>query len=211
MKHLQSFRRLFFISICFFYLPVIAWAESVSLTEEGTSAKAVVESFQDVLLDVMKQGEQLGFNGRYELLSPAVVTTHDLNKIARIVVGREWEKLTDSQQEQLTDSFSRLSISAYAHNFKDFSGESFQFESIDETSRGGIIVHSIFVLPDNKNVKFDYMLKKMGENWKIINIIANGVSDLALKRSEYTSVLQREGFEALIAKINEKINNYANQ
>ncbi len=211
MKHLQSFRRLFFISICFFYLPVIAWAESVSLTEEGTSAKAVVESFQGVLLDVMKQGEQLGFNGRYELLSPAVVTTHDLNKIARIVVGREWEKLTDSQQEQLTDSFSRLSISAYAHNFKDFSGESFQFESIDETSRGGIIVHSIFVLPDNKNVKFDYMLKKMGENWKIINIIANGVSDLALKRSEYTSVLQREGFEALIAKINEKINNYANQ
>ncbi len=211
MKHLQSFRRLFFISICFFYLPVIAWAESVNLTEEGTSAKAVVESFQDVLLDVMKQGEQLGFNGRYELLSPAVVTTHDLNKIARIVVGREWEKLTDSQQEQLTDSFSRLSISAYAHNFKDFSGESFQFESIDETSRGGIIVHSIFVLPDNKNVKFDYMLKKMGENWKIINIIANGVSDLALKRSEYTSVLQREGFEALIAKINEKINNYANQ
>jgi phospholipid transport system substrate-binding protein len=211
LKHLQSFRRLFFISICFFYLPVIAWAESVSLTEEGTSAKAVVESFQGVLLDVMKQGEQLGFNGRYELLSPAVVTTHDLNKIARIVVGREWEKLTDSQQEQLTDSFSRLSISAYAHNFKDFSGESFQFESIDETSRGGIIVHSIFVLPDNKNVKFDYMLKKMGENWKIINIIANGVSDLALKRSEYTSVLQREGFEALIAKINEKINNYANQ
>lgn len=211
MKHLQSFRRLFFISICFFYLPVVAWAESVNLTEEGTSAKAVVESFQDVLLDVMKQGEQLGFNGRYELLSPAVVTTHDLNKIARIVVGREWEKLTDSQQEQLTDSFSRLSISAYAHNFKDFSGESFQFESIDETSRGGIIVHSIFVLPDNKNVKFDYMLKKMGENWKIINIIANGVSDLALKRSEYTSVLQREGFEALIAKINEKINNYANQ
>jgi phospholipid transport system substrate-binding protein len=53
------------------------------------------------------------------------------------------------------------------------------------------------------------MLKKKGDNWRIINIIANGVSDLALKRSEYTSVLKREGFDDLIAKINEKIDNYA--
>jgi len=37
------------------------------------------------------------------------------------------------------------------------------------------------------------------------------VSDLALKRSEYTSRLKRKGFESLIAKINEKIDNYAKQ
>jgi phospholipid transport system substrate-binding protein len=55
------------------------------------------------------------------------------------------------------------------------------------------------------------MLKKKGDNWKIINIIANGVSDLALKRSEYTSILERDGFEALIAKMNEKIDNYSKQ
>jgi len=44
-----------------------------------------------------------------------------------------------------------------------------------------------------------------------MNIIADGVSDLALKRSEYTSVLSREGFDALIAKMNEKIESYAAQ
>ena len=53
------------------------------------------------------------------------------------------------------------------------------------------------------------MLKEIGDNWRIINIIANGVSDLALKRSEYTNILQREGFDALIAKINEKIDTYS--
>jgi len=53
------------------------------------------------------------------------------------------------------------------------------------------------------------MLKKKGESWRIINIIANGVSDLALKRSEYTSILKKDGFDALIIKINEKIESYA--
>jgi len=37
------------------------------------------------------------------------------------------------------------------------------------------------VIPDDKPVKFDYMLKEKGNSWRIINIIANGVSDLALK------------------------------
>ena len=81
--------------------------------------------------------------------------------------------------------------------------------SEDKTARGGMIIRTLFVLPDDKDVKFDYMLKKKGNEWRIINIIANGVSDLALKRSEYTSILKRQGFDALIAKINEKIDNYA--
>ena len=180
-------------------------------TENTLEAKDVVLVFQDELLSVMKQGVELGYKGRYQKLEPAIVKSHDLEKIARIVVGKEWKGFSEEQKQKLTEVFSRLSIASYAHNFKDFSGESFEYLSEDETARGGRIVHSELVLPKDKNVKFDYMLKKKAGNWLIINVIANGVSDLALKRSEYTSILKREGFEALIAKISEKIDNYANQ
>lgn len=177
--------------------------------EGGATAKQVVEKFQAELIAVMKDGKQLGYAGRYEKLGDSVANSHDLTKIARIVVGKEWEKLTEEQQQKLVDVFSRLSIASYAHNFKDYSGESFEFDSEEETARGGVVVHSHLVIPNDKPVKFDYMLKEKGNSWRIINIIANGVSDLALKRSEYTTILQREGFEALIAKINEKIDNYS--
>ena len=183
--------------------------EIEAVAEKPSAAKDIVLNFQKQLIAVMEQGKTLGFQGRYEQLEKAIVDSHDLTKIARIVVGKEWKKLSDEQKATLTDVFSRLSISAYAHNFKDFSGESFNYVSEDETARGGVIVHTVFVLPEDKDVKFDYMLKKKGDNWRIINIIANGVSDLALKRSEYTSVLKRQGFDVLIAKINEKIDNYA--
>lgn len=179
--------------------------------ESLSGAKEIVVEFQNELLNVMKQGEQLGFQGRYNKLEAAIIKSHDLTKIARIVVGKEWKKLSDQQKLELTDVFSRLSISAYAHNFKSYSNESFENLSEDQTARGGIIVRSIFTLPEDKDVKFDYMLKKKGNSWRIINVIANGVSDLALKRSEYTSILKREGFASLIAKIKEKIDNYAKQ
>ncbi len=173
------------------------------------TARQVVEQFQSVLLDVMKQGQALGFQGRFDKLAPAITQSHDLTKIARIAVGREWKKLADDQQQELVDQFIKMSISAYAYNFKAYDNELFEFVSQEETARGGIIIHSLFKIPDDKDVKFDYMMKKKGDSWKIINVIANGVSDLALRRSEYTSMLKRQGFEALIAKIIEKTENYA--
>ncbi len=179
--------------------------------EVGETAKQVVEKFQADLIAVMKEGKTLGYTGRYEKLKEPISNSHELTKIARIVVGKEWEKLSEEQQQKLVDVFSRLSIASYAHNFKDFSGESFVFDNEEETTRGGVVVHSHLIIPDDKPVKFDYMLKEKGNSWRIINIIANGVSDLALKRSEYTTILQREGFDALIAKINEKIDNYSKQ
>ncbi|NOS88890.1 MAG: hopanoid biosynthesis protein HpnM [Methylococcaceae bacterium] len=177
--------------------------------EAGATAKQVVEKFQSDLIAVMKEGKQLGYKGRYEKLFAPVSDSHDLTKIARIVVGKESEKLTEEQQEKLIDAFTRFSVASYAHNFKDYSGESFVFDAEEETPRGGVVVHTHLVIPDDKSVKFDYMLKEKGNSWRIINIIANGVSDLALKRSEYTTILQRDGFDALIMKINEKIDNYS--
>ncbi len=179
--------------------------------ESGATAKQVVEKFQSDLIAVMKDGKKLGYAGRYEKLNDPISNSHDLTKIARIVVGKEGEKLSEEQQQKLVDVFSRLSIASYAHNFKDYSGEAFVFDSEEETARGGVVVHSHLDIPNDKPVKFDYMLKEKGNSWRIINIIANGVSDLALKRSEYTTILQREGFDALITKINEKIDNYSKQ
>jgi len=183
---------------------------SLARAEEVT-AKQVVEAFQEQLIETMKQGKELGFKGRYDKLDASVKKSHDLPKIARIVVGKQWEELTPEQQTKLEEVFTELSVSAYAHNFKDFSGESFTFVSEEETGRGGIVVHTNLKIPGEKDVKFDYMMKKKDDSWQIINIIADGVSDLALKRSDYTSVLNREGFDALIAKINEKIESYAKQ
>ena len=192
-----------------FMISILATSAVYAQDDEVATAKQVVEKFQSELIAVMKDGKKLGYAGRYQKLSDLISNSHDLTKIARIVVGKEWEKLSEDQQQKLTDIFIRLSIASYAHNFKDYSGESFGFDSEEETTRGGVVVHTHLVIPNDKPVKFDYMLKEKGSSWRIINIIANGVSDLALKRSEYTTILQREGFDVLMSKINEKIDSYS--
>jgi phospholipid transport system substrate-binding protein len=137
---------------------------SISIADE-LSARQVVDDFQNELLAVMKQGKELGFKGRYDKLDIAVRKSHDLPKIARIVVGKQWEELSAEQQATLEKVFSQLSISAYAHNFKEFTGESFTFISEEETGRGGVVIHTNLHIPNEKDVKFDYMMKKKDDGW----------------------------------------------
>ena len=196
--------RIFLLAIMsIFFNIVIGTAEAKSAT-----AKQVVVRFQSNVLKVMKQGKKLGFEGRYKRLEKAINDSHDLTKITRVVIGREWGDLSKEQQQNLITVFTKLSIAAYAYNFKEFSGEAFHFDSEEKTTRGGMIIHTHLSIPNDKDVTFDYMLKEKNGRWRIINIIANGVSDLALKRSEYTKILKEEGFDTLLLKLNEKIKTY---
>ena len=179
------------------------------------TAKSVVIDFQNVLLDVMKKGNALSFQERSKLLEAAVLKSHDVVKSLRTIVGnKEWTRFTEQQKKQLTDDFTSFVVATYAANFNEYSGESFVYVSEDTTKNGNVIVRSILEIPTGKRnkVTFDYALKKSGEDWKIFNIAADGVSDLATRRSEYRRILAgKDGFNALIAIINKKIDNYAKQ
>jgi len=199
-----SVRRL--ITIFFlFCITSIAYAEG----DEIENAKQVVQGFQAELINVMQQGDKLTFEQRFEQLKPVVLKSHNLTKITRIVVSKEWKKLTLEQKKELIRKFSTLSIASYAHYFNSYSGESFNVESVKQLSPGQIYVHTFLVLPDEKDGSMDYLLKKSGDNWRIINIITNGVSDLALKRSEYVAVLKKSGFDVLLAELSVKIDKFS--
>ncbi len=192
-----------------FFLLFLSQAVQAEI-DETAIARQVVEGFQAELLNVMQQGDKLSFEQRFEQLKPVVIKTHNLTKITRIVVSKEWRKLSKEQKKALVRKFSILSITSYAHYFKNFSGERFTVESVKQLSPGQIYVHTFLVLPDDKDVSMDYLLKKSGDNWRIINIITNGVSDLALKRSEYVAVIKKSGFDALIMEISAKIEKFSN-
>ncbi|MDP1970448.1 MAG: ABC transporter substrate-binding protein, partial [Methylobacter sp.] len=95
-----------------FMLILLGTVDAFAVEEGGATARQVVEKFQADLIAVMKDGKKLGYAGRYEKLKDPVSNSHELTKIARIVVGKEWEKLSEEQQQKLVDVFSRLSIAS---------------------------------------------------------------------------------------------------
>lgn len=186
-------------------IPVVVFADVAPFN----SAADVVKGFQSDLIAVMKLAQKLDYQGRYERLAPAVKKSHDLAGIARIVVGRHWSKLTNEQKEKFIETFSQLSIATYANKFASYTSEEFRFVSAQETANGDRYVRTLLLDSKGEEIRFDYLLRRHDDRWTIVNIIVDGVSDLALKRSEYSGIVRREGYDALIAKLEEKIVRYA--
>lgn len=208
-----SFLRVKFNKL-FLELALLACFGLIAVTSQSAdrtppSASDVVDTFQLLLIDAMKRGEKLGYDGRYNLLDQAVRKTHAVSTISRIVLGKRWKGLGDEQKKDFIETFTRLSIATYAHNFKAYSQEQFRGLSEQETARGGKLIRTVFVESNGNEVQFDYLMRKKGDRWLIVNIIADGVSDLAIKRSDYTKVVEQEGFEVLLKKLEKKIALYS--
>ncbi len=164
----------------------------------------VVENLHQTLIQVMKEAKDLDFSSRYKILEPVINESFDFDTIARIVMGRYWKKLDDQQKAEFIDTFSRLSISTYTAQFDSFSGETFEVLGDKEMKKGRILVKTKLIT-DDRVVPFNYVLHPVKDRWRIINVIADGISDLSLKRSDYSTIMKTEGFDELVRKLREKI------
>ena len=183
-------------------IPTIAAAET-----DGELGIAVVEKLHASLLNVMKEANSMGFGGRVDTLSPVVNETFDFSTISRIVTGKHWKSLNDEDKAAFVSLFSELSVATYAANFNGYSGEVFETVGVEE-KRANLLVKSVIVKADGERIPLDYLLRKDNEVWRIVNVIADGVSDLSLKRADYTAVIKSEGFNSLITRLSDKIANY---
>ncbi len=172
-------------------------------------AAEVVEKLHAALLAAMKDGAQAGYQGRYDQLAPVIRSNFDMPFISRTVLGKYWGTFNDEQRSRFVDTFTRLSIATYAANFDSYSGERFTLVSEKEASGGRILIQSQIIKSDGGRVQLDYLLHRADAQWRIVNIIAEGVSDLALKRADYSTFLKTNGFDALLKKLNEKVDQYS--
>jgi phospholipid transport system substrate-binding protein len=191
-------------------LLMIICVNTIVFAKDVQTGSAVISHLNDNLLATMKNAKTLGYSGRYKMLDKVIGDTHDLAKIARFSVGRKnWGEMSEQQQIKFVDEFHRYSIATYVDRFNGFGGETFKTISEQSLPRGRVLVKSLLRSPEYGVVNFDYILDQDDAGkWKIINIMADGVSDLALKRAHYSDVIKQKGIDALIAELIEKTAKY---
>ncbi len=172
----------------------------------------VVERFQTALTGAMKQAVALGFKGRFEALEPAVRESFDLFAMTKVSAGRYWKKLSAEDRDKLVATFAELTIATYADRFDGYSGEVFKTLSEEPFLKKMRLVKTRIVKTSGKPVVLNYVLRPVKGTWRIIDIHLKGtISQLAVRRAEFTSVLRRRGFASLITSLRKKISLLRNQ
>lgn len=163
----------------------------------------VVADLQQKLVAVWRS--DMDFEQRFEALAPIIEASHDLASMARFALGNQWQGLSAVQREQFLTTFRHLTVATYADRFDEYDGERFIQSGQRKLAQGKRLVQTKLLLSDGARIRLDYLLHLQDGQWRIINILADGVSELAIKRSEYTAFIRDHGFAALIEELQHKV------
>jgi phospholipid transport system substrate-binding protein len=187
-------------------LAIVAGRRAAAAADSDAAPAALIERLYATLLAVMKQAKKLSFDERYSRLAPAIEQAFDLGLMTRIAIGPGWAGLTADQQRRLSTAFARYTISNYANRFDDYGGERFEVSPKAAPNPNGVIVNSQIVKSNGETVKLNYLMRQDAAGpWKVIDVYLSGtVSELATRRSEFSTVLQRGGADALVQMIEQR-------
>ena len=164
-----------------------------------------VRSFYATLLATMKDGRTLGQSGRYARLAPVVDRVFDVSSMTRLAIGPTWATLAPAQQQQLIEAFRHYIAATYADRFDSYSGQQLQVTG-ERPHNADVIVQTKIVESDGDTTTLDYLMRQNQGSWQISDVFLDGtISQLAIQRSEFHSILRREGVDGLVMALNRKV------
>ncbi|WP_438015079.1 ABC transporter substrate-binding protein [Sorangium sp. So ce315] len=173
----------------------------VGLANAGP-ATDVVKAKQTVLFDLLKQG------GEGQKKVGAVFDEMlDYSALAESSLGSEWATRTDAEKKQFTDLLKQLVRKAYERNLKKTLD--FNVEYTGESESGGVItVKTRAVSKKNAReepVEIAFKLTQKGGTWLVRDIVTEGVSLVGSYRAQFTKIIKKDGFPALVQKMKDKL------
>lgn len=174
--------------------------------DAGTEPAAVVQSLYDTLLEAMKDGEKLGFEGRYQKLEPVIRKVFDVATMCKIAMGGYWTTLSTDKKNAVLVAFDKYTVSTYAARFKSNKGIKFVVGATKQIPNERMLVESKIVKSDGEPVELNYLFRKSTDGWQVIDVyLAGAISQLTQMRSEFSEPLQKGGVDALIQVLDKKV------
>jgi phospholipid transport system substrate-binding protein len=177
-----------------------------SVVRADDDASQVIRTFCDELLAVMKNAEQLGYNGRVQRLGPAVDSAYDMPAMTRAMLGVAASKLSPDEEKSIDDAFTRFSVATYAQQFDGWDGEKFEVSPSHPSTGGSVVVPSRIVQKDGSTTEIDYVMHRADSGrWTIVDVLLEGtISQVAVRRSEFISIFRGSGAAGLVELLNKK-------
>ena len=121
-----------------------------------------------------------------------------VNTIGRFALGRYWRAVTPDQQKEYLRLFRLFVLNSYASRLDGYSGQSFtvvEAHSIDDMDT---LVNTEISQTNAEPLRVDYRVRAQQGDYKIVDVLVEGISLIRTQRSEFASIINREGFDGLL-------------
>jgi len=182
---------------------MVAFGSFPSRAQTASAAAEHIQSYYRDLMPTVRQAGGLTVRERDRRFTPAITSAFDLATMTRLAVGPAWKGFSPAQQVAVKDAFTRFIVADYASQINNYSGESFVVDpqTTPETRGGGEVVKTRLLQPGGKTVSINYLVR----GGRVIDVYLNGtISDLAMRRDEFASIIASGGADGLIKRLHDR-------
>lgn len=124
----------------------------------------------------------------------------DVPGMARFAAGLYWRRTSPAERQKYVDVFGKYVANLYAMKFADYQGQKFAVTGQRAAGNSETAVETQIVSSDKKTPVV-FRVRKIGNQYRIVDVSLAGISMLITKRDEFNSVLAREGMQGLVQRL----------
>jgi phospholipid transport system substrate-binding protein len=168
------------------------------------SPSDVVTGTSEAVIVVLKQ-KDLPKAEKRRRIEDIVLKSVDFDTLSKLTMARNWAVLSAAQQEEFRREFREHLSATYGRRIDDYRNETVDVLGTREEARGDQTVKTrINRGGGTADVLVDYRLRRIDGEWKIIDVVIEGVSLVANFRSQFQDLMAHGGAEHLLAVLREK-------
>jgi phospholipid transport system substrate-binding protein len=182
-------------ALCFVFVLLLGGAGA----QAAQDPKQFIGGLGDEVIRIL-QDKQLDQPARADRFRVLFAEAFDLQTISQFVLGRHWRGATPAQRAEWQEVLKGYVAGIYARQFSGYQGQ--QFEVLQQKKvEGGSVVQTRIQQPDGEPIDVDFRVQEAGDELKIVDVLVANVSLIVTKRSEFDSVIQREGVDGLMKRL----------
>jgi phospholipid transport system substrate-binding protein len=132
----------------------------------------------------------------------------DYNFSALKVLGKHYKKVPREKIPEYISVFRSYLITTYALAMAYYDGQDVEFQPVREvTDERTVTVRAVVKEPGRPDINLAFKLRKNKKTneWKAYDMVAEGISLLSSKQSEFQSILRQDGIQKVIDLMNHTI------
>jgi phospholipid transport system substrate-binding protein len=155
-------------------------------------------------LNIVKN-DDLSANEKQRKLEHVFDDAVDIEWVSRFALGKYWRTASEVQRIDYQRNYKDFVLKYYTSRLTDYTGQQYKITGVRPEGEDGEYLLSMELVNTNEpNVLVDYRIRKGENNYKIYDIIIEGVSMITTQRSEFNSVIANKGLDYLIDALAKK-------
>jgi len=187
------------------YILMFAFALSIPAIASGSVTDEVKKTVDEVIRvvsdkELKKQGAK---KERRAALRNAIGSLFDYEEMTKRAMGANWKKLSAAQKSELSGLFMNLLENSYANKIESYNNEKVVYlkENLDSSYAE---VKTKIITTKHDEYFLDYRLMNEKGKWRVYDVVIEGVSLVSNYRSQFGHIMNDQGYDVLVSKLQAK-------